>query len=123
VASETHTDPAPLTFKAAFCECFGCPDEAFGPKLFWRCLDPGRRPLAWLVRRLASGFFRADLEYLERAGETTTWFGLWTLANDIRDDAQLNYGLLRKGLHLRISGIRLIKTYEKITAHRRRALA
>ncbi len=77
------------------------------------------RPLAWLVRSLSPNYFRPDLEYAERIGETRDWEAFWTLANSIRRDMILNHGLLRAGLHLRISGYRLIKVYQEITRHRR----
>ena len=119
MAAQTHTTPAPGSFKAAFCECFGCAVEAFQETLFWKCVRPALRPVASLVRLLSPRFFRPDLEYLGQVGETTTWEGFWTLATRIHEDLALNHGLLRKGLHLRISGSRLIELYREITRHRR----
>lgn len=106
-------------FKTDFCECFGSPLEAFQQTLFRKCVHPPLRPLAWLVRLVFPGFFREDLAYLERIGETTTWEGFWTLANRIRENTVLNHGLLRKGCHLRISGSRLIKIYQQMAERRR----
>jgi hypothetical protein len=71
---------------------------------------------------LSPDFFRADLEYLARVGETTAWQAFRTLANGIREDLALNHGLLRKGLHLRISGSRLMEIFWEITKHRPESL-
>ncbi len=114
-----HVVPAPRKFKVDFCECFGCPIEAFPEALLRKSIHPPLRPLAWLVRRLFPTYFRNDLEYTERIGEANSWEAFWTLANGIRQDLALNHGLLRKGLHLRISGYCLIKVYEEITRRRR----
>ncbi len=119
MATERHTNPAPLSFKAAFCECFRCPAQAFEERLLRRCLPPESRPPATVVRLLSPSFFRQDLEYLGRIGETTTWLEFSSLVNRIRHNPDLNRGLVRKGLHLRMSGIRLFRVYEQITARRR----
>ncbi len=113
----------PRDFKAAFCECFGCPPEAFEKALFRKCLAPALRPVASLVRLLSPAFFREDLRYLARVGKTNSWREFWTLATHIRRDPGLSHGLLRKALHLRISGARLISTYQQITARRLKSLA
>jgi len=123
MASDTPGSVAPRNFRIAFCECFDCPAEAFVDRLFWKCVHPSLRPLARLVRCLVPRFFSPDLEYLERVGETATWLHMQVLANGIRDDADLNRGLLRKWLRLRISGLRLIRTYEEMSRHRRKSLA
>ena len=122
MANQTHTDPAPWNFKAAFCEAFGCPAEAFQEALFRKCLHSPLRPVASLVRLMFPGFFCHDLDNLERVGQTTTWLEFLTLANHIRDDLALTHGLLHKGLHLRISGRRLIRIYEEITRRSRKSL-
>ncbi len=121
MANRTDTAAAPKTFRAAFCECFRCPAEAFLDTFFRKALHPPLRPLAWLVRRVAPRFFREDLQHLERIGETCAWQEYSTLANQIRGDVTLNHGLLRKGLHLRVSGFRLIRLYQQITKRRRQS--
>ncbi len=113
-----HSVPQPRKFKVGFCECFGCSVEAFPEALLRKSIHPPLRPLAWLVRSLSPNYFRPDLEYAERIGETRDWEAFWTLANGIRRDMSLNHGLLRAGLHLRISGYRLIKVYQEITRRR-----
>ena len=120
--NQIHLEPAPGSFKAAFCDCFGCPPEAFQETLLRKCVRPPLRPVAALVRLLSPGFFGEDLEYLARVGQTTTWLEFQTLANGIREDLVLNDGLLRKDLHLRISGSRLFEVYREITEHRRESL-
>ena len=121
MANQTHTGPAPLNFKAAFCEAFGCPEDAFQEALFQKCLLPRSRPLVSLIRLISPDFFRDDLDYLERVGRATTWPGFWTLANRIPYYFVWNHGL-RKRLHLRISGARLIKIYEEVAERRRQSL-
>ncbi len=123
MASEIPGVAGLRTFKSAFCECFACPPEAFQERLLNWCLDHDLRPVAWAVRRVSPNYFRADLEYLQRVGETNTWVDFWVLANRIRQEPDLNAGFFRKNCHLRISGERLIKAYEKITEHRRQSLA
>ena len=74
-----------------------------------------------LIRLISPDFFRDDLDYLERVGRATTWPGFWTLANRIPYYFVWNHGL-RKRLHLRISGARLIKIYEEVAERRRQSL-
>jgi hypothetical protein len=71
------------------------------------------------VRLLSPNFFHEDLEYLARVGRTTDWLEFRMLATQLHRDATLNHGLLRKGLHLRISGSRLIRVYEEVSRRRR----
>ncbi len=105
-------------FKNAFCEHFGCSAEAFLPRLFAKSLDPGWRAVASGIQRISPNFFARDLHYLERIGEARSWHEVAFLANSIRSDEALNHGLLRKTLHLRISGARLMKLREEITKAR-----
>ena len=122
MANETCSAPVPMRFKDTFCGCFGCPAEAFQETLLRKSLHPHLRPLAWLVRLMAPGFFREDLDYLGRVGETNAWQPFRTLANAIHHDRVLNHGLLRKSLHLRVSGSRLIKVYQAVAEWRREFL-
>ena len=110
-------------FKTAFCEHFGCSQETFLAEFFWKSLDPGWRPIAFVLRRLWPGYFASDLRYLERIGEATGWYEVNSLANGIRSDEFLNQGLLRKFFHLRISGARIVKLREEISQARRDATA
>lgn len=119
MARQADLNPASRNFRTAFCECFGCSAESFQEELLRRGVPASWRPLASVVRRLAPGFFRADLEYLGRVGATTDWLEFKLLANGIPHDPGLNHGLLRKGLHLRISGHRLFKIYENIAKAQR----
>ena len=91
--------------------------------MFRRCLSPFVRPLAALVRRLWPDFFQSDFAYLRQLGEATTGQQYWRLCNEIRYDLSLNAGWLRKGLRLRVSGLRLLKLYERIAARQGEPLA
>ena len=78
-------------------------------ELFWKSIDPGWRPVAFVLRRVWPDFLSRDLRHLERLGEATSWHEVPHLANDIRSDEALNRGLLRKTLRLRISGARVLR--------------
>ena len=117
--AKTGTLTAAFTdFKTAFCEHFGCSAEAFLPELFSKSLDPGWRPAAFVLRRVWPDFFARNLRYLERLGEARSWSEVVFLANGIRSDEALNKGFLRKTLHLRVSGARVMRLREEITKAR-----
>jgi len=114
VSNQRETPLMRRPFQGAFCERFGCPAESFQHSLLRESMDPWLRPLASLVQRVCPSFFHNDLEYLARVGDASTWPEVWSLANYIRSDPCLNRGLLRRGLHLRVSGMRLIQTYARV---------
>jgi hypothetical protein len=105
-------------FKTAFCQHLGCSPEAFREQLFRRSLYPRCRPLAFLLRRLAPDFFQEDWEFLERLGQMLSWSAFAAEANGIRSDPHLNRGFLRRRLHLRVSGARLLRLRDEIRAAR-----
>ena len=118
MAKASNSTIAFSDFKTVFCEHFGCSAESFLPELFSRSLDPGWRPLAAVLRRAWPAFFARDLLYLERLGAARNWSDVVSLANGIRSDEDLNRGFLRRALHLRISGARIMKLREEITRAR-----
>lgn len=109
---------AARTFKNAFCECYGCPDERFQEELFWKCLSPLDRALARLVHAIWPDYFFSDMDYLRLIGEAPNATRFWRLCNEIRYDMSLNDRWLRRNLHLRISGLRLIRVYEEIVSRK-----
>ena len=123
MAKASKPTTAITNFKTAFCEHFGCSQETFLAEFFWKSLDPGWRPIAFGLRRVWPGYFASDLRYLERIGEATGWHEVNSLANGIRSEETLNRGLLRKFLHFRISGSRVMNVREEISKARRDATA
>lgn len=108
-----NSDTAYPDFKRAFCATYGCTAEAFVRELFWKCLNPYWRPVAELVLDIRPEYFSCDLNYLERVGEAENWPQVVLMANTIPKSAALNSGFLRRVLHFRISGARLVKLGEK----------
>src|SRR6185503_18617281 len=69
--SSSHPQSSRATFRDLFCETYQCLAEEFRDTVFWRCLYPGAIPLARLIWHLNKGYFRPDVELIERVGNLT----------------------------------------------------
>ena len=96
-----------LDFKAAYCRRFKCPPRAFEQRLFWACIPPYARPLAWMIRLGRRDFFRWDLEYVRRIGRAHSVQDLQREIGALHAEARLLHGRLGRYFHVRILGRRL----------------
>jgi len=107
-------------FRADFCAHFKCRDEVFEEKLFWRCLAPHARPLAFVLELTTPSFFLGELEVLRSAGEATDLEDIIAEANKLHDTQHLRVGFIRGVLQVRLSGRRMVKVAEGIWGKPRR---
>jgi len=101
------------TFRAACCERFRFPPDAFEEKVLWRCHHRRGLPLGKLVWRFNPELYGPDLELLQQVGECTTVNELRSELSDFRYRHH-NHGLCRKVLHVRLSGQRLVDLAAKL---------
>jgi hypothetical protein len=107
-------------FRTAYCAHFKCRDEVFEEKIFWRCLPPHARPLAFLLELTTPSFFVGEFEVMRNAGEATDLEDIVAEANKLHDTQHLRVGFLRGALKVRVSGRRLVNVGNLIWGKTRR---
>lgn len=94
------------TFRERFCAEHSCPLDQFDRRVFWLCLYPQARPLAWLILLLNYDYFTADRQLIAGAGDAVS---MRRVRDEVRDFfwSSDNQGWWRRTANVRVSGQRL----------------
>lgn len=97
---------AGMTFKTAYCTAHACPPEHFGRRVFRKVIHRRAMPASLVLWVLHPGFFQADFELIQAAGEAADARQLEEHLQDYRLDSR-NLHWARRRAFLRISTRRL----------------
>lgn len=101
------------TFREAFCERFNIRPDLFGEKVLWRCHHRRSLPLGRWIWRHKRAHYDADLDMIRAVAECTSVSELRAEMNDFLYHNPPK-GFLRKTMHVRLSGQRLVDMAAKI---------
>jgi hypothetical protein len=104
----------PKSFKHAYCEKFGCPDEAYETEVFWRGLYRHALPFAWWIYPKNAEFFQEDIDLIREVGFMNN-------PDTFRSEINFFYGRnlrdrnwLRRTFCIRLSAKRLLKLKNEV---------
>ncbi len=106
------------TFRRAYCDLFGCSDEAFDRHLFWRSLYRRSLPWAALIWMVHREFFRRDLRTIQQLGICTSPDEFRSELKAFDYENKSNRGFVRCTCRVRISVKRLLAIEKIISASR-----
>ncbi|ACB76577.1 hypothetical protein [Opitutus terrae] len=94
------------TFRESFCAQQRCPTDQFERRVFWRCLYPHARLVAWLILWMDYDYFSADRQLISGAGDAPS---MRRVRDEVRDFfwSSDNRGWWRRTAKVRVSGQRL----------------
>jgi hypothetical protein len=98
----------PTTFQEQFCQRVGCLPDAYGRKVFWRCLHRRSLPLAALIHLLNRNFFELDFATIRQLGLARSFAEYRAEVDSFRYECGMRGGFLRRTLRVRVSGGRLM---------------
>jgi hypothetical protein len=91
------------TFKALFCERFGCPDSEYEERALKACLYPHARCLAPVAGFLKSNLFADDFNFVRHLGRTMDWREA-KLEVLCFQESNHSGGFFRRYVRIRVSG-------------------
>jgi hypothetical protein len=100
-------DASGKAFREACCERLGLAPTAFEEFVLWQCFCRRGRALGKALWRLRPGYFKRDLELIQRVADCTS---LRSVRSELRAPGGPLHagGLLRRMLKVRLSGQRLL---------------
>ncbi len=96
-----------MTFQNAFCTRTRCGEAGFEKTLFRRAVYPHALLLAWLIRRVAPGFFKEDMEFIRWLGGQSSFSRIREDIRRYRHETRFQRHWLRKRLRLSLDPDRL----------------
>lgn len=102
------------SFKEAFCEHYGCPEQRFVPVAARKALPVRVRLLRPLILMLHPEHFRLDFEFMERVGSARSWSEVNAAMGAFSSNNRLRGGFYRNTVKLRASGRRVSRLVRRI---------
>jgi hypothetical protein len=104
----TGLDLKPDSFAARFCAAYNCSPENFAERAAYLCLHPDHRFLAKCYWHFDRESFATDIDMITLLGRATNYDEFKLELETFRKTNPV-HGLLRKELHLRVSGLSLLR--------------
>ena len=101
-------------FKEAFCAYHRCAPKAYARKALFLGIPPSRRLLALPIYLFNRSFFAIDFGILETLGEARTSDEFTGMLDELSSTSRLERSIRRGVLGIRISGSRLIHSWEAV---------
>jgi hypothetical protein len=95
------------TFKATFCEHYGCKPEHFETVVFRLCLHRRARLVAWLLRIFRPDFFNADFTVIRHLGNSSNIVEAMAEIDAYNGNNSTRGNFWHDTLRFRVSGKRL----------------
>ena len=103
-----------------FCERFKCSPEEYEELAFRKCLPWYARILAPVIRLINANFFAEDFKFIRYLGTATGGREVNSEVLSFQDANRSKGGLLRMGLHLRVSGRKAANLAQQLFSEARR---
>jgi hypothetical protein len=102
------------TFRKAFCEKYGCPEEAFEKRIFWQCLYRRSILLTWLIYIFSPKYFWWDFQAIRSLGSAQSEQEFLHAINRLWGLTQKGGSPLRNFFRVRLSGNKLIALRDEV---------